>query len=338
VELDRYLERLRALPALTRVDRVAAPGPADRAVDAVLEVHAGRRRHRLVVEAKGAPLSKIVAAAIPGHAAPTLVVAPSIAGDAARDLEARGLNYLDLAGNCHLVLEPGIYVHIQGQRREPVPAEDRGIRAPGYQVLFAYLAGADPSAPLRLTGEVAGVSRQAVQDMRARLVAEGFLLSGRSGVRWNPRRRDDALRRWLEGYVAMVRPRLFVGSYRTRERTPDDLTAMLVAYAGPPGPRWRWGGAAAGYALRRHYRSERTVVHIADDAPAFAAGLPALRDPRGPLVVLGSFGTINWQHTHGEAIVHPLLAYSELLVGDDERAREAAHDLFEAVLQPGWTS
>lgn len=50
-----------------------------------------------------------------------------------------------------------------------------------------------------------------------------------------------------------------------------------------------------------------------------------------------SFGELNWQPAHGGTTVHPLLAYSELLMDEDERAREAAADLFDAVIRPEWT-
>ena len=268
-----------------------------------------------------------------------LVVAPAIAGEAAGRLVDGGVNYVDLTGNCHLALGRDVYIHVEGKRPLRAAPPDRGIRAAGFQVLFTYLSGPYLALPVRAVGQLAGVSRQAVLEMRQRLLAEGYVVESAKGaaLRWNPRRRDDALRRWFEGYRSTVRPRLLEGVYRTRSRDPDEIAAAIESTAGPPGDRWRWGGSAAAYQLRQHYRGERTVIHVRDRADEVARRLPALRDPEGNLIVLRTFGDINWRPQEPGATVDPLLAYSEMLVGDDERDREAAADLFDAVVRPSWT-
>ena len=236
-----YLDRLSALPPVqaVRVKGRAVRGKDGAETDAEIEIKTSARRYRLWVEHKRVRLTAIAATALQAAADASIVMAPVITGEAATRLAERAINYVDLAGNCHLHLGDDVDVHVEGHRAPRVAPEDRGIRAAGYQALFTYLAGADLAAPVRVIDKLAGVSRQAAHQMRTRLIAEGFVLEVRDSLRWNARRRDDALRRWLEGYVAAVRPRLLIGTYRPRARTPDELERVLTTHAGPPGARWR---------------------------------------------------------------------------------------------------
>jgi hypothetical protein len=60
-------------------------------------------------------------------------------------------------------------------------------------------------------------------------------------------------------------------------------------------------------------------------------GLP---DPDGNLLIMHTFGTINWSPER--ETVHPLLVYSEMLSEGSERAREAAQALHDRYLAPLW--
>ncbi len=329
-DLGGYLDRLRAIPVIRDV-QVAPARPGERYQRASIAIKTARRTYRLPLVRRSGRLSPISVGLVGRE--PSLLLAPVIAGEAARRLAAGGVSYVDLVGNCHLTLGGELYVHVEGHRPVRAAPSDRGIRAAGFQVLFTYLVAPHLDLSLRAVGELAGASRQAALEMRARLLAEGYLQESIDGLQWNPRRRDDALTRWLEGYRATVRPRLVVGTYRTRTRDPDAVAAMLQSAAGEPGERWRWGGAAAGYQLRRHFRGERTVVHVRDGTDEFIRTLPVLRDTDGNLVILRSFGAVNWSDAFDGTTVHPLLVYSEMLIDGDDRAREAATDLFEHLLR-----
>ena len=269
---------------------------------------------------------------------PVLVLAPHIGAGLAARFAAAGVNYVDAHGNCHLSAQL-LHIHIEGRTARPRPRADKGLRRAGYQALFAYLA--EPSlldASVRAVAEVAGVSRQPVLDMRHRLLDGEYVLKTGSKLRWHPRRREDALSMWLHGYQTAVRAAMVQGIYRTRERDPDELEEQLVGDVatmdGPEMCELRWGGSAAGYRLTRHFRGERTVVHVRPDPGDLCKRLQARPDPSGNLVVMDAFGTINWQ---GEGdTVHPLLVYSEMLHEGSERAREAARELFDTQLAPRW--
>jgi len=64
---------------------------------------------------------------------PVIVVAPAIGPELRDALIARGLGYLDLAGNCHLELDGGkVTIHIEGRRRAERVLQGGTLRAAGY--------------------------------------------------------------------------------------------------------------------------------------------------------------------------------------------------------------
>ena len=189
-------------------------------------------------------------------------------------------------------------------------------------------------ATVRVVADAAGVSRQAVSDMRRRLAADNYIADTPSGARWLPRRRDDALELLLHGYRGTLRPSLLQGSYRTQYATPAELEQRIAPILDGELSEWRWGGNAAGHRLTGHYRGERTVIHVHATPLRFEKTLRALPDRKGNLVVLRGFGPIAWPVDSN--LVHPLLVYSEILAEGTESAREAAQVLFEKCVLPRW--
>ena len=202
-------------------------------------------------------------------------------------------------------------------------------------MLFGYLA--EPAllgATVRDVAERVGVSRQAVSDMKRRLLESEHIVETKSAVKWIARRCGDALSMWLHGYESTVRPSLIWGTYRTADATPAELEARIKSTFPTAGIEYRWGGSAAGFELTGHFRGERTVVHVHATPGDFSTRMRALSDPRGNVVVMDAFGTINWE---GEGdMVHPLLVYSEMLAESTEGAREAADEVFQRQVEPIW--
>ena len=128
----------------------------------------------------------------------------------------------------------------------------------------------------------------------------------------------------------MVRPRLRIGSYRTQDDDPRVLeTHIEQVLAGEES--WGFGGGAAALRLTQHYRGESTVLHVARPLPELPKRLRALRDDEGALVLLGIPGPLAWKGALPRT-VHPLLVYTELLISENERAREAALEIRDRYL------
>lgn len=331
-----YEQRLAALPGVLS-HRVLQPptGGGNDVFDALLVLETEARSYKFLVRQLKSHVSREMATHVASShegLASVLVLAPHVGSGVAATLTERGLNYLDASGNCHISVPP-FFVHVEGKSAEKGTGASTGVRGPGFQVLFAYLA--EPAlldASIRTVAEVAGVSRQPVLAIRHRLQDEKLIVASKTRTRWHPRRREDALALWLQGYQTMVRGSLRAGSYRTREQDPNKLEARILDAL--PKEHFRWGGTAAGYRLTGDYRGERTVVHVRAGMQDLAKKLRSLPDPDGNLLIMDTFGSINWSPER--ETVHPLLVYSEMLSEGSERANEAAQALHDRYLVPLW--
>ena len=331
-----YEEQLAALPGvLSHLVHRPPPNDGKDVFDALLVLRTKAGSYELLVRQLKTHVSREMASHVASThegLAPVLVLAPHVGSGVAATLIDRGLTYLDASGNCHISVPP-FFVHVEGKSAKRPTGASAGVRGPGFQALFAYLA--EPAlldAPIRTVAEVAGVSRQPVLAIQHRLHRERLVLASKARTHWHPRRREDALALWLQGYQTTVRPSLLSGAYRTREQDPTKLEARILDAL--PKEHLRWGGTAAGYRLTGDYRGERTVVHLCSGMQDLAKNVRGLPDPDGNLLIMGTFGSINWSSER--ETVHPLLVYSEMLSDGSERAHEAAQALHDRYLLPLW--
>ena len=331
-----YEEQVIALPGVLSHRVLNPPADAGNDVfDALLVLKTKAGSYKLLVQQLKSHVSRDMASHVASShkgLASVLVLAPHVGSGVAATLIEGGINYLDASGNCHISVPP-FFVHVEGKSAPKGAGASTGVRGPGFQALFAYLA--DPAlldAPLRTVAEVAGVSRQPVSAIKHRLQSEKLILGSKAHTQWHPRRRADALALWLQGYQTTVRASLIAGSYRTRDQDPNTLEGRILESL--PREQFRWGGTAAGYRLTGDYRGERTVLHVRDGMTNLAKRLRGLPDPDGNLLIMHTFGSINWSPER--ETVHPLLVYSEMLSEGSERAQEAAQALHDRYLAPLW--
>jgi hypothetical protein len=100
-----------------------------------------------------------------------MLFAPYVSGQIGLHLATHGINYVDAIGNCHIQLKTGdLLSHVEGKKPRRDEAEERGSRAPGYQLLFAILAKpALLDQPVRQLAAAAGIGKTAAADQLKRL-------------------------------------------------------------------------------------------------------------------------------------------------------------------------
>ncbi len=272
-------------------------------------------------------------AALAPSSEPPLVVANHVGHELGARLRSAALSYVDDAGNLFLQLrDPATKAvrHsalVQGNRPTKQRPKERAWRAPSYQTLFALLA--EPTLLSATTREIAassGTSTTPVLQVREKLIALGLLTRFRREFQWAPGGRDKAIDLWVSGYPMTLRPSLLVGCARPRASLNTEQVEAAIQEAFGGRVDFRWGGAAATYRLDGYYRGDRTVVHVDASEMSDAAIMAALRmipDPDGPVVILRSPGPQAWT-SPVPMVVHPLLAWTELMDEGHDRATEAA--------------
>jgi hypothetical protein len=329
-----YLEQLLALPFVRKASLEAAPrGRGRRRPVTTLQLTTPRGQQRLRAYETGSHLSQalvgdLVARAASRAAAPAIVFAPYVSPEMGARLAARGIAFVDRVGNCHLDLGGRYVAHVEGRRRERAPAHI-GLRAASFRLVFAILV--DPALlnrPLREVARASGVSLGTASSVLRRLEHDRIVVRTRS--KRHLAKRDDLVERWTAGYADALRPQIFVGRFETPDADPPSLERRAEAALGPD-TVWAWGGAAAAFRLTRHYRSDETVLHIDTPGGDLLGRLRAVPHPAGRFVLLGVPGPLAFWG-RAPRTVHPLLAYTELVLTGTERARQTASEIRQRFL------
>jgi hypothetical protein len=329
---EPYLERLRSLP-FVREARLVDGRKAGRSrpqEDARVLVRTPVEKITFSAELKRTHLSREIAERLI-HLRSTnpdlILFAPIVGRELAERFSSAQLNFVDLAGNCHVQIAERYLAHVEGRRGEPRPSLHRALRAPTYQVLFALLVRPDLiEAPSRVLAAAAGgVSPQTAIDARGRLHEQGFLVGSTKAPKWSPTGRKGALDLFISGFSSTLAPSLAIGRFRSRHR---DIATMEEALARSLSAvtTWRWGGGAACQRLTGYYRGDATIVYVDREPPKLAAALELVPDRSGPISIVRRPGPLAFESPVADT-VHPVLTYVDLLAEGHERANDAAREI-----------
>jgi hypothetical protein len=257
---------------------------------------------------------------------PTLVFARYVPLPTAEQFLEAGVNFVDLAGNLHLVLGTQYERTIMGHV-EPRKAQERQrITAAQLQVLFLFATQSESVAwPVREIGTQAGVSKSKAAGVRSELVASGLIAKAHPNRFRATKATEELL---VSGYSQILRPKLVLGRFRAPERDlADFLKRLPEAFEGSS---WRYAlsGGPAAEALQHFYCGSELPLFVSDDGAELRHRLRLLPDRNGPITLLRAFGElVFWRQVSSWMVAPPWLVYSELMNADDPRAHEAAIEL-----------
>ena len=335
-DLRPYLDQLERLPFVreARLQPRSRKATSSR-TDATLVVRTPTGTARMHVELIRSHLARETAARLLQRGRMDqefIVLAPTVGRDLGELLAGNGINFMDLAGNCHIRIDDHYVARMQGKRGAPKPVTDKGLRAPAYRVLFALLCRTSlvDASGRALADAAGGVSPQTAIDLRRRLLERRILLRAGSSHRWSPAGYKAALDLFVMGASTTLMPSLALGRFRAREDDVD-LVERKLARGLRGKVQWRWGGGAACQRLTGHFRGDRTVVYVEQWNGRRPSDLGLIHDAAGPLLIAKLPGPMALESPHRET-VHPVLVYTDLSLEGDERAREAAGDIYAEYL------
>ena len=315
--LAEALKTLEPLGLHFRVRRHEAGNGAHKA-DADIDLRFGGRNIRYVVEVKRGLRPATLGAVthqLATHKGNPLLVTDHVTPPLADALRAKGVEFIDAAGNAFLN-RPPLLVFVKGQRptgQETVPERGRAFQPTGLQVLFAALARPElVGRPYREIAVAAGVAHGTVGWVMAELPALGYV--ARVGGRRRLVNGQRLLDQWTEAYARTLRPRLLLGRFR------GDIEALNVRTA-----TWQEdllvGGELAAARLTRHLRPGTATFYTQAIDPMVIVKLVLRADAGGNVDFRRQFWTFP-----GEApgLTPTLLVYADLLATGDPRCLETA--------------
>lgn len=339
--LQDCLETLTRLPGITAHYQATENLSSAGRPDAIVTIHTRAGTDRYVAETKPHVTSQSLSSLLShmdqlqaAHGARTMLLTTYAAPAVADTLAEHGVAYADTAGNAHLN-GPAAYALVRGQRPERTSSRS-GLTPTDLGLVFALLCRTDLlRTPLRNLAEATGTSLGKVSTTLKTLSGLGFLdIRGRQRRLIDP---DRLLRRWEDGYLEVVRPRLHPSTWRLPPSTTlDDVRRRALEL-----PDVLIGGEFAADAFTNSLKAGTLTLHTAPGSTKRVAVDLRLR-PQGsaePEVFLVERFLPGLDQAHAtprtdgtEALAHPILARAELLALGSDRLREIADRLREDLI------
>jgi hypothetical protein len=333
--LEPFLEQIRTLHFVTDLDFCAEDRGTDPGIDGILKVRTPKGAHAFLVEQKKSYLDRgilnalVAQAKLHAHARgkPLLLLARYIPRPSAERLIEAGVNFLDQAGNMHLVLGQNYERTIIGNRENTAPKEGQRVSAAVAQLMFTFATKEQAASwSVRQLAEASGLSKSNVAKVRQQLVNRGVLKESehRFDIRDKSRLQEELLR----GYELALRPKLLIGRFRHADSDLDEMLASLREAFADLSIRWSVTGGPAAHALQKFYRGLELPTFVDSFPDQLRRRLRILPDKSGPLIFLRSFGDVPFGRvTEPFPLAPPWLIYSELMYSSDPRAHEAAEEI-----------
>jgi len=337
-QVEAFVRLLKEVPFIrdVRLDRSRTEASTSDGLLTILDRE--RRRFRFQVQIRtsyfdNASVNALIAnarVAERGTALPVLIMARYVPRPTGERLLEGGVNFVDLVGNMHLVI--GLQERTILGRSEPKRIkEHRRLSAAQIQALFLFATRPESIAwPVREIAPQAGVSKSQTANIRREL-AETGAIDLRSKAAFQVSRAIEE--RLISGYGDVLRPKLFVGRFRSPERDPTEFVEQLPKALDGTSCRAALSGGAAAAALQHFYRGAETTLFLSETARDIQQRLRVLPDRNGPITLLRAFGeVVFWRKVSAVTVAPPWLIYAELMTSADLRAHEAASELRQELL------
>ncbi|WP_439879606.1 type IV toxin-antitoxin system AbiEi family antitoxin [Pontibacter sp. MBLB2868] len=324
--LHTVVRRLEKILGLGSVMLREKGKPKDFLTDGVLQIKRGSYRRDWPVEVR----QELTPAMLPRllqqlrYIKPLMLVSAYITPNARQLLQQENVAYADAAGNV-FIADDRLLLHIETGKAEKVPiaVNNRPFTKTGLKVLYLLLQHPEyVNEPYRFIAEKAGTGLDTISKVFKALLIEKYILPLDSKkYKWD--KREHLLLSWVDAYTKTLKPRLKQRTFRPLDKEKDWKDYVLP-------PDTCWGGANAGDLLTGNLIADYWTVYTLQDYKMLMKEMKWVPDTGGPIRVVEKF----WEGDCEDDHVPPLIAYADLIEGDDPRYLETAKIIYEKHLQP----
>ena len=247
-------------------------------------------------------------------------------------LKEEDIQFIDTAGNAYIKADP-LHIYVKGnkQKHENIKKKEEKTRAftqTGLKVIYAFLCNPElVNAPYRDIAEIADVALGTVGWVITDLKAIGFIIDrgGKRGRRIVNYKK--LLDRWVETYPEKLKVKQFMGNFEAPEPywwKKFDIT-RYGAY---------WGGEIAAAKYTKYLKPEEVTIYLPEVTKGGLFTDARLhKDPNGKVKIYQAF----WEMPQNyDGLVHPVLAYADLIATGDARNIETARMIKDEHIKPVW--
>ncbi|WP_167756428.1 MULTISPECIES: type IV toxin-antitoxin system AbiEi family antitoxin [unclassified Amycolatopsis] len=325
-EVRARLEELGLRVEVLDAEASAPDGPRGHQMDAVVRLTTESGAVRTYgVEIKRRMTAELATAVHFPSALPPLLFTAHLGDPVAERLRARGIDYVDTAGNAHLAWDD-VLIDVRGRRKPAASAGRASMRGAGafgragLQVLFVLLSWPEVTGfSYRLLAALSGVSLGTVKTVIDELTNAGYLYQ--AGGERRLARGAELLDRWSEAYTITLEPALALGEFEAADlswwRNSQEALFSLQAQV---------GGEAGASLLDPHLRPASLTLYV-ESLPVRLIGQHrmARAEKDGNVHIRTRFWKEPAPQPWSESWIVPSpLIYADMLASGDPRQREHA--------------
>ena len=256
-----------------------------------------------------------------------IILAEKIFPKVKEELQSKNINYLEANGNMFLNTN-GVYINIQGKKYlETIkPATNRAFTKTGLQIIYQFLVNDNwVNRTYRDIAKLTGTGIGNLSNIFNGLKEEGYLLEI-SKNHYVLKNKNELLQKWILEYEKRLKPQLAIGRFRflNEEDFYNWKNINLKSL------KTFWGGEPAGALYTNFLRPEELTIYTSEDYNEIIKRYRLIPDPNGNVVVFKKFWANNEINNN---LVHPILAYADLISKEDRRCTETAQKIHEEYLQ-----
>lgn len=256
-----------------------------------------------------------------------MIVAEYVNPNIAEKLKEMNIPFIDVAGNAY-INEPPVYIFVKGNKTETTAQKKekttRAFQQTGLKVIFAFFCDEKlVNTPYREISKATDVAVGTVGWVIHDLKQEGFLVYVGKRER-KLYQKEKLFNKWVEAYNQKLRPKIKIGAYKTGK---DELwrNTDIQKYDA------LWGGEVAGELYTNYLRPEIATVYINDQKQNLNKFLIENRlkeDEKGIVEIYEIFWGDKLKINQNN-IVHPIIAYADLIATGNPRNLETAKVIYE---------
>jgi hypothetical protein len=334
-KLESYLDTIRALDFVKGLELKQAINQNAFGPDGLLTIATPKGKFSFGIEQKGSYLGRTLLHGIISQARnykqssrrPLLLLTRYVPGPSAEALIENGVNFVDRAGNMHLVLGSNYARTVIGKKESSIARSAKTFTPAAIQLVFTFAAYEQAKGwSVRDLAKASGVSKSNVAKIRRQLAEKGVLEETRGAFKIRDIKYLE--QELLRGYGEVLRPKLLINRFRAAESSTETVIERIARSLDDMSIRWSLTGGPAAHELQRFYRGNEIPLFVNTFSDTMMRHLRLLPDAQGPITLLRSFGMVPyWKEVGGKTLAHPWLIYAELMHSPDPRAHEAAEEL-----------
>lgn len=256
-----------------------------------------------------------------------LLIADTIFPKIKDELRKIGVGYLDAAGNIFIQTDKN-HVWIEGHKIEKteIIKVNRAFTATGLKAVYLFLIDENMvNQPQRTIADEAGIALGNINLIFNGLKEHGFLIEKGKNL-LQIINIERLMERWMEVFEEKLKPTLHIGNFRFAKSNDENTWKELIL---KPNETY-WGGEPAGEIITNYLIPEIFTLYTDETRNNLIKNYHLVPETKGNIKMYKKF----WkgQATFNDTVVHPLLAYADLMNTGNSRCMETAKMIYDRLL------